>query len=199
MSIETKLSIQQDTQVDDYLNALAQTIHAMPLEEIWTVIQVLFNAWRAGRHVFLFGNGGSSATAAHMANDLNKLTIAPGKPRMKAICLSDNVPLLTAWANDQDYADVFAEQLANFVQPGDVVIAISSSGNSPNVLRGLEAAHRFQAITIGFTGDQGGKLKDLVDICIRIPDAHMGRQEDGHMILDHVISNTLRDIIAKAD
>jgi len=191
-------SIQQDNQVEVYLSALAQMITAISREDIWAVIQVLFNAWQTGSQIFLFGNGGSSATAAHMTNDLNKLTISPGKPRMKAICLSDNVPLLTAWANDQHYADVFAEQLLNFVHPGDVVIAISSSGNSPNVLRGVEVARENNAITIGFTGDQGGKLKDLVEYCICIPDPHMGRQEDGHMILDHVISNTLRDIICAA-
>lgn len=198
MSNPPQRTIQPDAQVDDYLNTLAQTIQRMPRQQIWAVIQVLFDAWQTGRQIFLFGNGGSSATAAHMANDLNKLTISPGKPRMKAMCLSDNTPLLTAWANDQDYADVFAEQLTNFVQPEDVVIAISASGNSPNVLRGVEAARRYHATTIGFTGDSGGKLKEMVDICICIPDAHMGRQEDGHMILDHVISNTLREFIARA-
>ena len=178
MSIETKLSIQQDTQVDEYLNALAQTIQAMPREEIWTVIQVLFNTWRAGSQVFLFGNGGSSATAAHMANDLNKLTITPGKPRFKAIALTDNIPLMTAWGNDNSYEDIFAEQLINFIRPDDVVVAISASGNSPNVLRAVQVARQHGALTIGLTGDTGGKLRGLVDYCVLTPTGHICQQED---------------------
>ena len=185
--------------VQDYLSRLAQTVASISTVQIWKVIEVLFQAWQDGRRVYLCGNGGSAATASHMANDLNKYTIHPEKPRLKAIALTDNVPLITAWANDASYEDIFAEQIINLVEPGDVLIAISASGNSPNVLKALETARHCQAITVGFTGDSGGKLKNLVDHCIYIPDSLIGRQEDGHMILDHVIAYTLRELINRTD
>ncbi len=181
--------------VQDYLARLLVALQRISQQQIREVVGVLFMAWQEGRQVFLFGNGGSAATASHMANDLNKLTITPGMPRMKAIALTDNVPLMTAWGNDTEYANIFAEQLVNFIQPGDVAIGISASGNSPNVLRAMQTASQHQAVCVAFTGDTGGKLKDLADHCIFIPDDCILRQEDGHMILDHVISYTLRTLI----
>jgi len=106
------------------------------------------------------------------------------------------VPALTAWANDTDYSRVFAEQLVNFVNPGDVVIAISGSGNSPNILQGVAAAAERHALTIGLTGFQGGRLKDLVDFCIVVPSENMQQVEDLHMILAHVIYTDLRERLA---
>ena len=181
--------------VKHYLDQLEKTIAKISRDDIWTVIQELMVAWRKQKQIFLMGNGGSSATASHMANDLNKLTIVEGRPRFKAIALSDNVPLMTAWANDTDYKNIFMEQMLNFLQPEDVVIGISCSGNSGNVLRAFEAAKSFGAVTIAFTGDTGGRLKNLADHCILIPSPHIGHQEDGHMILDHVIANTLKELI----
>jgi D-sedoheptulose 7-phosphate isomerase len=182
--------------VDDYLNHMADTLGKISRRQIWEVIEVLFQAWRERRRVFVCGNGGSSATASHMANDLNKFTIVNGKPRMKAMALTENVPLMTAWGNDVAYENIFVEQLLNFVEPGDVVVAISASGNSPNILRAVETAQEHQAITVAFTGNDGGKLKQIVHYCIQIPDDYTGRQEDGHLILDHLIAKTLRDMIA---
>jgi D-sedoheptulose 7-phosphate isomerase len=182
--------------VDDYLNHMADTLGKISRRQIWEVIEVLFQAWRERRRVFVCGNGGSSATASHMANDLNKFTIVNGKPRMKAMALTENVPLMTAWGNDVAYENIFVEQLLNFVEPGDVVVAISASGNSPNILRAVETAQEHQAITVAFTGNDGGKLKQIVHYCIHIPDDYTGRQEDGHLILDHLIAKTLRDMIA---
>jgi D-sedoheptulose 7-phosphate isomerase len=181
--------------VDDYLTTLAQTIAKISRQEIWAAVQILYHAWQDGRHVFICGNGGSAALASHMANDLNKLTISSGKARMKAIALTDNIPLMTAWGNDTDYENIFAEQMLNFIEPGDVLIAISTSGNSPNVVKAAETAHANQALNIALTGDEGGKLRSLADACIFVPDDHIGRQEDGHMILNHVIANTLRSLI----
>ena len=181
--------------VDDYLNRMASTLGRINREEINLVVEVLFNAWKARKQVFILGNGGSAATASHMASDLCKLTAVDGKPRLKALCLAENIPLITAWSNDKEYEQVFAEQLINFITPGDVVIAISTSGNSPNVLRALKVAAEHGAVRVGFTGLDGGQLKYLVDHCISIPDEHIGRQEDGHLILDHVIANTLRWMI----
>ncbi|MEW5868437.1 MAG: SIS domain-containing protein [Chloroflexota bacterium] len=181
--------------VDDYLKRLAETLERISRQQVWQVIDALFQAWQAGRRIYILGNGGSAATASHMANDLNKYTIVEGLPRMKAQALTDNVPLMTAWGNDTAYENIFSQQLINFLEPGDVVIAISASGNSPNVLRALEVARQGQAVTIGLTGDDGGKLKHLVDHCVCIPDELIGRQEDGHMILDHLIANTLHQLI----
>lgn len=177
--------------VDEYLKRMVQTVERMSRSEIWTVIEVLYRAWQDDKRVYICGNGGSAATAAHMASDLNKSILFDGKPRMKVFALTDNVPLMTALSNDIGYENIFAEPLKNFLEPGDVVIFISASGNSANILRGVETAHERQAVTIGMTGDCGGKLNGQVDHCVLIPDEYIGRQEDGHMILDHLISSVL--------
>ncbi|MER3404974.1 MAG: phosphoheptose isomerase, partial [Chloroflexota bacterium] len=126
-----------------------------------------------------------------------KLTIAPGRPRVRALALTDNVPLLTAWANDSAYSDVFAEQLENLVEPGDVVVAISGSGNSPNVLKAVELARARGAATIGWTGFQGGRLKDLVDVVIIVPSDSMAQIEDVHLTLNHALAEALREAIRR--
>lgn len=182
--------------VDEYLTLLAGTLARISRQQVWDVIEVLLGAWRLQKRVYIIGNGGSAATASHMANDLNKYTIVEGQPRFRAIALPDNIPVLTAWANDSSFDSVFSEQLENHVEAGDILIAISTSGNSPNILKALERARKHQAITVGFTGDVGGKLKDLVDHCVFIPDAQIGRQEDGHMILDHLLAHILHGLIA---
>ena len=184
--------------VDGYLTEISDMIRQMPQEQIWEVIHVLMDAWRRGSRVFLLGNGGSAATASHMANDLNKYTIVPGQLRFKALALSDNVPLMTAWGNDTSYENIFVEQMLNFWEPGDVAIGISGSGNSPNVLKAMQAARELGGTAIGFTGRDGGKLKDVVDLCIHIPSDKMVQQEDGHMILDHLMVTTLRRLIEQA-
>jgi D-sedoheptulose 7-phosphate isomerase len=185
--------------IQDYLARLSETILAISKDDVWTVVNALYQAWQEGRRIYICGNGGSAATASHMANDLNKFTLVEGQPRMKAIALTDNVPLMTAWANDSSYEDIFSEPLLNLVEPGDLLIAISASGNSPNVLKAIQTANNQGATTIGFSGDTGGKLRSLVDYCILIPDPYIGRQEDGHMILDHVIAFTLNWMIRRAD
>lgn len=181
--------------VQGYLTELADVVNKMPRDRIWDVIQVLMDAWRRGSNVFLLGNGGSAATASHMANDLNKGTLVPGQPRFKALALTDNIPLMTAWGNDAAYEDIFAEQMLNFLEPGDVVLGISTSGNSANVLRAMEVAREHGAVTVGFTGRSGGRLGPLVDHCIYVPSDDIGQQEDAHMILDHLIAKTLRQLI----
>ncbi len=127
-----------------------------------------------------------------MVNDLNKQASVPGQPLFRAMAFTDNVPLLTAWSNDDDYVDCFAQQLANFVEPGDVVIAISTSGSSPNVLRALELARQAGARSIGFTGDHGGRLRSMVDLCLFVPSADIGHQEDVHLVLNHVLTTAIR-------
>jgi D-sedoheptulose 7-phosphate isomerase len=158
------------------------------------VISVLQYARMNEKQVFIMGNGGSAATASHFACDLGKGTLTPGVPRFRVIALTDNMPLFSAWANDTGYENVFTEQLENLVNYGDVVIGISGSGNSANVLNAIRLANSRQAITIGFTGFEGGKLKDLVDICVIVPSNRIEQVEDVHLILAHLICTRLRQI-----
>jgi phosphoheptose isomerase/dTDP-glucose pyrophosphorylase len=165
-------------------------------DALTAVLDELTRAWREGRHVFIMGNGGSAAMASHMTNDLNKLTIVPAQRRLRAVSLTDNVPLITAWANDSDYERVFAEQLHGLCQAGDVVVAFSCSGNSRNVLAALQTAREMGARTIGFTGDHGGAMAKMVDICVYSPIGPIYQQEDIHPVLSHMISVALKQRIA---
>jgi D-sedoheptulose 7-phosphate isomerase len=138
--------------------------------------------------VYLFGNGGSAALASHFACDLGKGTAyCNGGKRFRVLSLTDNLPTLTAWANDTNYEDVFSEQLRNFVQPGDVALAISGSGNSKNVLNALRVAREARATTVGISGFQGGEMKPLCDICVVVPSENMQIIEDLHVAMSHSI------------
>ena len=181
--------------IDRYLSELEEVIHNLSRDEISAVAEALLEAWRARRHIFIVGNGGSAATASHMMNDLNKFASVPGRPRFRAIALTDNVPLLTAVGNDQSYAEVFVEPLRNLLDPGDTLIAISASGNSPNVVQAVEYARSQGARVIGFCGRPGGRLAELADLKVIVPSDRIGQQEDGHMILDHVLSFALHACI----
>jgi D-sedoheptulose 7-phosphate isomerase len=179
-------------QVKRYINDLQECLEKLPLEDICDVIAVLQYARLSEKQVFVVGNGGSAATASHFACDLGKGTRVPDVPRFRVIALTDNTALLSAYANDFGYEHVFAEQLSNLARKGDVVIAISGSGNSPNVLRALELARRDQLTTIGFTGFHGGSMRDLVDLCIVVPSSCMEQIEDVHLILEHLVCTCLR-------
>src|SRR2546423_6263084 len=137
-------------------------LQAISLSHLETVLRLLEEAYHNGRRIFTMGNGGSAATASHFALDLTKNTIMPGAPRLKAISLTDHVPLITAWSNDIAYEHIFAEQLANLIESGDVVIGISTSGNSANVINALRLAKQAGAATIGLLGAKGGKIKEMV-------------------------------------
>ena len=178
--------------ITTYLHQTIIALGRLPVDRVSQVVRVLRDVRDRGNNIFIFGNGGSAATASHFASDLAKGAICDGKPRLKAFALTDNVPLLSAWANDTVYDNIFSEQLENFVEPGDAAIAISGSGNSPNVLNGAKVARARGAITIGFTGFDGGKLKGLVDIAIIVPSHSMEQVEDIHLLLEHVITTCLR-------
>jgi len=182
--------------VDSYLRGLSRTLDEMSRPAIDAVVRVLVSAGYRGARIYIFGNGGSAATASHMANDLNKACCVPGCKRFRAITLNDNVPTMMAWANDRDYGDVLVEQLANHLEADDVVIAYSASGSSTNVIRGIEYARRVGAQTIGFTGSTGGKLGELVDWCVRVPSDVIGHQEDAHLALNHAITIAIRERLA---
>lgn len=153
---------------------------------------VLLEANRRGATVFVFGNGGSAATASHFANDLAKGCAVAGAKRFRAFSLTDNVALITAWANDTAYDNVFAEQLRGLVQPGDVVIGISGSGNSPNVLKAIEVAQNAEAYTIGLCGFGGGQLRNMVDLAIYTECRVMEQVEDLHSAVCHNLATTVR-------
>ena len=184
------------SQAAQYVTDVQALMHELPLAAVPAVVQALLDARRQGRHVFVCGNGGSAATASHFVNDLNKGTNVAGKRRFRAVGLVDNTPLLMAWSNDTTYEQALAEQVINFVEPGDVLVAISGSGNSPNVLRAVEAAHAHGAVTVGMTGFSGGQLKALVDLSLHVPSQCMEQVEDAHMILCHTLTVTLRRAIA---
>ncbi len=181
-----------------YLSELKGVIEQLPLAEVKHATDILFHAYQNDRTVVLFGNGGSAALASHLATDLAKGTHFPGPPsmknvrRMRAISLTDNTPMLTAWGNDLDYENVFAGQMENFLRARDVAFGISSSGKSPNVLRALELARRTGATTIGFTGCGGGKMKGLLDCAVIVPSDHPQQVEDAHLVLAHLLFLDLR-------
>jgi len=179
--------------IQDYLNDLQTTLSHLPLEDIERAVDVLIHARLNDKQVFTLGNGGSAATASHFACDLGKGTVVVGYPRFRVMALTDNMPLFSALANDYGYEQVFVEQLANLVRPGDVVIGISGSGNSANVLNAIRLAREVGATTIGMTGFDGGKLKGMVDICILAPSHCMEKVEDVHLVLEHLISTAVRE------
>ena len=178
--------------IEGYLSEVSATFGKLPVGGIAQVVELLEEARTRGKRVYIFGNGGSAATASHFASDLAKGAISKGKPRIKAFALTDNVPLLSAWANDAAYESIFAEQLENFIEPGDIAVGISGSGNSPNVLNGVKVARGKGATIIGFIGFDGGKLKDLADIALIVPSHNMEQVEDIHLLLEHVITTCLR-------
>ncbi|MFZ5917860.1 MAG: SIS domain-containing protein [Chloroflexota bacterium] len=178
--------------LNHYLTGLQAMLARLPLRDIQRLIDLLIAANAEGRTVFILGNGGSAATASHLACDLAKNTIAPDVPRFRVVALTDNVPLITAWANDTAYENVFAEQLDALVRPGDVVIGISGSGNSENVLRAIRLANERGATTVGLTGYDGGRLKGMVALSVHVPHPNMEQVEDAHLILEHMICTTLR-------
>ncbi|MFB3813629.1 MAG: HAD-IIIA family hydrolase [Terriglobales bacterium] len=175
-----------------YNERLQRCFDETPVEKLERIVEILREARREQRRVFFLGNGGSAATAMHMAVDFGKGTAVPGVPRLRAISLADNVGAITAWANDDSYDVVFKEQLVNLLEPGDVVIAITASGNSPNVLRAVEYARERKAITIGFIGFGGGKLKNMVDIDVTVSPKDYGVVEDFHLVLNHILSQYLK-------
>jgi D-sedoheptulose 7-phosphate isomerase len=180
--------------VTEYLAGLKKCIDALSVEGVAKVIQTLESAYEEDRQVFVIGNGGSAGTASHMAADLCK-TILPKDPaaakavrRFRVMALTDNVPWMTAIANDISYADVFSEQLKTWARPGDIVIAITGSGNSPNILEGLKTSKQLGLHSVGLLGFEGGKAAHLVDQAVVVRNDSFGFIEDLHGVLNHLIT-----------
>lgn len=179
--------------IKKFSEELSNQINKISWEEIAKAARYLHSVYEYGGRVYLIGNGGSSAIASHFANDLNKTILGhKGQKQVKrfqAMSLSDNVPVLTAWANDTGYEKIFSEQLKNFAQPKDVLIAISSSGNSPNIIEAVKTAKNLSLSVIGFVGFDGGKLLELSDAKIFVPSFDYGIVESSHDAICHLITS----------
>jgi D-sedoheptulose 7-phosphate isomerase len=173
--------------IAEYYRAVSEALFKLPQEAVNQVIMTLTQARAAQRRIFMFGNGGSAANASHFVVDVIKSTVRPDRPRFKIICLNDNMPTVTAYSNDVSYDVIFSEPLAALAEPGDVAIAISGSGNSPNVLRAMDTAKDMGLTRIGLTGYAGGKLKDKSDLCVIVPSDSMQVIEDAHLVILHSI------------
>ena len=172
----------------DYLERSLKVQATLPIEEMARLIEILITARDERRQVFLCGNGGSASTASHLAAWLGKDGSKSGKHRFRVVSLNDNIPWLTSLANDEEYSSVFVEQLKNYGQADDVLIAISGSGNSPNVIRAIEWANERGILTVGITGRPGGKLGKMAKLPIFVESGHLGHVEEGHFLIQHLVS-----------
>lgn len=177
-----------------YLEGVRGAIQMLPFADIEKVLLRLEEAREEGQRVFICGNGGSAVTASHFAADLQKGVMRDGRPAIDTECLCDNIARFTAWANDTSYDNVFIGTMKAKITPGSVLIAISGSGNSSNVLNAVKVARDLGATTIGFAGFNGGKLKDLVDMCIVVRNFSMEQIEDVHLVLCHLLTYSLRNM-----
>lgn len=180
-------------QIQQYIIDLQKTIDGLPRQKIADTIEVLQQARMRGSQVFIMGNGGSASTATHFVCDLAKNTRQPGIPPYRVMGLTDNMAVFSAYSNDDGYENVFSLQLTDLLQPGDVVIAISASGNSKNVVNGIREALKHEVTTIGFTGYDGGLLGQMVDINVHVKSDVIEHVEDIHLMLEHIIICAIKE------
>lgn len=177
--------------VQEYFDKEKKLIERISLENFEEIIRLLSNAYEKENQIFIFGNGGSGSTASHFACDLNKGISLGLKKRYKVICLNDNIPTILAYANDRSYDDIFIEQLKNFLRPKDIVIGISVSGKSQNVIKAIKYANEIGAETVTITGFDGGKLAKEGKVSLIVPSDDMQQVEDIHLILMHMTMQIL--------
>lgn len=192
-----------DLGVEDYVRRLQTELGRVDPREIAAFSDLLFEAWQKSRFVFLIGNGGSACTCSHFAEDMGKNCVIPaevaeGGKRLKILSLTDNVGWLTALGNDYAYDQIFVQQLMHYASPGDLLVAISGSGNSPNVLRAVEWANRQGLVTFGMTGYGGGKLKQMQKLGLHVPLDDMGMVESIHLAIGHWVVDDLMARIARS-
>jgi D-sedoheptulose 7-phosphate isomerase len=176
-----------------YITDLKTELDQMPISQINEVIGILNDARYRGSHVFIMGNGGSASTATHFVCDLLKNTRVDGALPFNVTGLADNMAIVSAFANDEGYENIFVQQLLVMLRPEDVVIGISTSGKSQNVIQAIEAANKVGACTIAFTGYDGGELGKIVDLNVCFPSNCIERIEDAHLIFEHIICKVLRE------
>ncbi len=181
--------------IDNYFNLLKQSVDGLDRSAIESFIDLLLEARKNGNNIYIMGNGGSAATASHFTCDFNKGLSYKKDIRFKMICLNDNIATMLAYSNDLGYENVFEEQLKNFLKKDDVVIGISGSGNSKNILNAVEYANELGAKTVGLTGFDGGKLKDIVDVSIHADINNMQVAEDVHMMICHMLYSVMSPIL----
>ena len=186
-----------------YLKDFKKTLDLINLKQVKNISEILIQAYKNDRSVFIICNGGSASTASHFACDLGKGTLEKyynmTKKRFRAYSLTDNVSTITAYGNDIDYNNIFSQQLRNLIEKGDILIAITGSGNSENILRAIELANKQGAITIGFLGFDGGKAKEITDYNILIESNNYGIIEDAHLMIEHMICQNLKEMIKPLD
>jgi D-sedoheptulose 7-phosphate isomerase len=183
--------------VRDYFAELERLIDCVDEARVDRLVDLLQGAWASGRRVILMGNGGSAATASHIVNDLQKcIGLDSGRP-LKAMCLSDNTALVLAWGNDTEFANIYTPQVECWVEPGDLVIGISGSGNSPNVVRAVQRANELGATTFGLAGYDGGALARTAQECLTVETRNMQQIEDVHMAVLHVAFSALRNRVKR--
>jgi D-sedoheptulose 7-phosphate isomerase len=190
--------------ISDYLAEMKTVAENISREDIDAVVELLFQAWQQDRRVFICGNGGSAGTATHFACDLAKTTIVDSKKRFKAICLNDNIPLMSALVNDNGFDNLYVEQLQNLYQPGDVLICISVHGGAGKDKAGLWSQNLLKAMkyvvdnggrTVGFSGFDGGPMKEIADACVVVPADSTPQVESFHLALEHLVCACLRQKI----
>ncbi len=179
--------------IQNYIVELKETLDDLSEDVIEQVLEILHDARMNNKQVFILGNGGSASTASHFVCDLGKNTRVQRTPNFRVMGLTDNMALFSALANDEGYENVFAHQLGNYLQHGDVVIGISTSGNSKNVINAIQLAISGGATTIGFTGFDSGELGLLVDVNLHVPSNSIEQVEDVHLVLEHLITKALRE------
>jgi D-sedoheptulose 7-phosphate isomerase len=191
--------------IDRFLSGIETIVRTISREAIDRAIEALYQAWQARRMVFVAGNGGSAGTATHLAADLNKMTAIPGHPRLRAMSLSDNIPLVSAIINDDGWENLYTEQLETFYSPGDVLVAISVHGGtgrdkagawSQNLVKAIEWVKARGGTTIGLAGFDGGAMRQICDICIVVPYDTTPHVEGFHVVLHHLLAFGLADRIA---
>ena len=189
-----------DSYFRSYLETLKQELDNLNIVDVQVIIQEFLKVLSLDKQIFVIGNGGSASTASHFACDLAKGTVNnkfDNFKRFRVICLNDNIPMLTAIANDNSYQNIFVEQLINLLNPGDVVVAISASGNSPNILAAIEYARKVGAITIGLFGFGGGQASKMVDYQLTIQSKNYGISEDFHIIIEHIMTQMITKLLTK--
>lgn len=186
-------------QIRSYYKREIAAINALNLEEIEAAVGAIRDAYEREATIYSFGNGGSAATASHFVCDFNKGICQRLRKKFNLVCLNDNTPIVMAIANDISYDEVFSFQLVNRLKPTDLIIAISGSGNSPNVIKAVEYARSVGCKVVGITGCAGGRLRELADYRMHVPLGDMQIVEDIHMSFDHMMYRVLTDALTKAD
>jgi D-sedoheptulose 7-phosphate isomerase len=193
------LEIPLRSMLRDYWEEVAVAATEIDLESLEQAALLLLACQARGRVVFVAGNGGSAATASHFACGLGKGTRRDGPPTFQVVSLTDNVSLLTAWANDSGYDRVFAEQLQPLARPGDVLVVISASGNSPNVIAAIDTARSCGMSVVGLTGRSGGTLAKLADVVVNVPSDRIEVVEDAHLVAAHSLCVAVRERLAAGE